>query len=734
MAIKNLDEWYLEVPEDVMEMEQLSRAEVYQRIKDYRLLSINRREIDPGKPGQVGRRGTLVPAKALSDEGKERWQKRLLQQLVMPTVPTSSSPALASQTQAAESLTASPPAAASATPDTIGANAPVAGPQQLPLTPPTKTDLLIAAIPPGPQKKVAVTRYRAIRPLFNEDWRILKYASKSAYVRGIAAELKVTQKTIWQWRAELAKTMTPEYPEGDPSALAPQRPGPETLGPGSCALDVSTRLFIRQCWEMDKLTRAQTVAAVKGYLTEKQRGCGAAHYYDELSSAFPLETTIRRFINERLHGDDDPWRAGGDAVKEWCGSIARTYDDEFAGTAWCVDEWELDGVFYDARKHRQLINYGARNPIAHLVSIIDERTTYILAWILTLHLDGEAVLDLFERGTREHGVPKFLVRDKGGVYRARLGGRVVMRRGGELIEQVSGVLGALGVTVRTPRKEKNPRGNRIERMHLIYAAQARRDFGLSWRGANVGQREMTDIDARVKQHLVEHCRLGTCGPQLLSIQEVQSLIEKWIDEINLAPTEAKGCAGMARLAAFRQFQPPEEERARRRVSDRVLTVVFAEHFPDRTIHQGVVELPDGKRYYSPELLPFHGEVREAVRPRHDHSYIWLWADQKGPEPIMAQRQVPVGTADPQRLARACEHLAAVRKIAAEMGSKKQESEVRSQKSEETPSPESRGPSPEAEISSVEWQMRKDFIASDRPASDEPVPSLYDLSDCTVEET
>jgi hypothetical protein len=212
---------------------------------------------------------------------------------------------------------------------------------------------------------------------------------------------------------------------------------------------------------------------------------------------------------------------------------------------------------------------------------------------------------------------------------------------------------------------------------------------------------------------------------------------------------------MTRLAAFRQFQPPEEERARRRVSDRVLTVVFAEHFPDRTIRQGVVELPDGKRYYSPELLRFNGEVREAVRPRHDHSFIWLWADQKGPEPIVAERQVPVGTADPQALARACQHLAAVRKIAAEMGARREaansefptpESRVPSPESRSPspeprapsrvsrpPSPESRGPSPETEISSSEWMMRKNFVAPEPAASEPAAPSLYDLNDCTVEE-
>jgi hypothetical protein len=103
--------------------------------------------------------------------------------------------------------------------------------------------------------------------------------------------------------------------------------------------------------------------------------------------------------------------------------------------------------------------------------------------------------------------------------------------------------------------------------------------------------------------------------------------------------------------------------------------------------------------------------------------------------------VPVGTADPQALARACEHLAAVRKIAAEMGARREaaNAEYRIQNIE-SPSPESRVPSlearvpsPETEMSSSEWIMRKNFVAPEPAASEPAAPSLYDLNDCTVEQ-
>lgn len=729
MAIKNLDEWYLELPEDVMEMEQLSRAEVYQRCQDYRLLSINRREID-------GRRGTLVPAKSLSDAAKERWQKRLLQQLVMPTLPASSSPTCASQTKTAEPTSASPPETASARPDTIGATAPAAGPQQLPLTPPTNLDLRIAAVPPGPQKKVALARFRAVQPLFNEDWRKLAYPSKSAYVRGVAAELKVTQKTIWQWRADLAKTITPDCVEGDPSALAPQRPGPETLGPGSCALDVSTRLFIRQCWEADKLTRTQTVAAVKGYLEGKQRGCGAAHYYDELSSAFPLETTIRRFINQVLHGDDDPWRAGADALKAACGHIDRRYDDLASLQRVDTDEAKINILTYDEnhlkdREEKPLIRR------EWFFSFYDVRSAYPLVWDLVVGdkripktgITAKDEIRLLVSLIREYGVPGAINSDRGRFRGREFGGQTIDGRPGPDFSETDGILDRLGIRHNMPR-EKNPRGSRLERFHRYLADCARGVPG--WIGANTQERKLARGDADAAQHLAWLNGDSRTTP-LLCHRELVELVAKWVEAWRNHPSQGNGMGGLSPQAVFVHNRPPE---GFRRFSDVELAWITAEHFPNETIELGgIITLPDKKRYSHPLLILLAGESRECVRLRHDDSHISVLPAQKGQEVILAPRRIPVGTADPEGLARACEHLAAVRKIAGEMGARRQDPEKAegTKQKAEPPSPDSRVPSPEAEISSVEWQMRKNFLAPEASVAEPAAPSLYDLSDCTVEE-
>ena len=61
--------------DEAAEAKQITRREVYRRIKEYRLVAVDRRTID-------GQRGKLVPEKALSDEERERWQKQRLAELV----------------------------------------------------------------------------------------------------------------------------------------------------------------------------------------------------------------------------------------------------------------------------------------------------------------------------------------------------------------------------------------------------------------------------------------------------------------------------------------------------------------------------------------------------------------------------------------------------------------------------------------------------------------------------
>lgn len=198
-----------------------------------------------------------------------------------------------------------------------------------------------------------------------------------------------------------------------------------------------------------------------------------------------------------------------------------------------------------------------------MLSVIDERTTYITDWMLTWKDSlEEGTLTLAERLLRRFWTPLRLVADRAGRFRRLSRGRVTVGSDGEPIELLAGPLGELGVKSRLTR-EANPRGNRIERSaHREYARRAT-GFGPSWRGANVTQRKMTDIDEKVKRHLAEHCKYGTCAPQLLSIQRAEQIIAEWINGLHSSKTKVKECKGLTRLAAFNWLRPGEEEIARR---------------------------------------------------------------------------------------------------------------------------------------------------------------------------
>jgi hypothetical protein len=252
------------------------------------------------------------------------------------------------------------------------------------------------------------------------------------------------------------------------------------------------------------------------------------------------------------------------------------------------------------------------------------------------------------------------VADRAGRFRRLARGRLVLGLDGELIELLAGPLGDLGVKPRLT-VESNPRANRIERaIHREYARRAT-DFSISWRGANIDERKKTDIDERVRRHLREHCKYGTCPPQLLSIQEAKGIVAKWVNELNVAETRAKGCKGLTRLAAFRQFSPSAEEIARREVDDARVDMAFAER-DQRTIQTGgIIQLSDGLRYSDIRLIGWAGNRVEVVRSRHDPST--LQVSLPGQEAaVIAHLRRAVGTNEPDVLSEEIEGLNHDRKI------------------------------------------------------------------------
>jgi hypothetical protein len=390
---------------------------------------------------------------------------------------------------------------------------------------------------------------------------------------------------------------------------------------------------------------------------------------------------------------------GHEAVKAAAGYLDRHYDDTFAGDGWCVDEWELDGSFYDEENHARVINYGQGRPIAHILTVIDERSTCILAYAVVWKISlEEATLDLTEHLVRTYWAPLRLVADRAGRFRRLSHGRVTLGSDGELIELLAGPLGELGVRPRLT-KESNPRGNRIERsVHREYARRAK-EFGISWRGANTKERELTDIDARVARHLKEHCKLGVCAPQILSIQEAEKIIATWVNDLNTCETKAKGCRGLTRLAAFNWFRPPKGEIERRKYSAAAVDMAFAER-DTRTIQAGgVIQLSDGKRYGLPgELSPWTGKNVSITRFRRDHSSIEVSVPGQEAQVLAHQRRA-IGVNEPEVLSQEIAHLEHARKAI-----------------EKSVQAEGLGPRPDQELSSVEYLMSRNKAHIERRAA------------------
>lgn len=484
-------------------------------------------------------------------------------------------------------------------------------------------------------------RFLLIEPLTNHKWA--KDAStRSEYVKMAArraGQHGVSQATVWRWYSNFTRALKESGIDAAFETLAANTPGPL---PGVCSsLDDSMKCIVARLWRQGK-TRLQCYEGMMAELHEKARINGAVWVYDAPEGPkHPLRASVMRFINAPppagLGGDSNPARKGREAVVNAAGYIDRHYRDEYAGETWCIDEWELDGFFYLLHSRSTIVT-------PYMVSMIDERTTKILGWKLALSLDAETVLDLMEEMVRTVGPPRFLVSDRLGHYRRMLHHKMVATRKAELMDRLAGPLELLGVTDRGPKREKNPRGNRIERVHGIYSDLARRDFGPSWREPLEGKHKVRRVDENKARHLRDHCRLGITGPQLLSFEHAQSLVADWVQEINAADTKANGCDGMTRQAAYLQFQPKE---ARLRPSQTVVDLAFSQK-TERTIRAGgVIQIDGDSRYSSPDLLTRVGEKVMVIRYRRDRSRIFV-SFPESRDAVEAALRVPVGTKETAR--------------------------------------------------------------------------------------
>ena len=520
------------------------------------------------------------------------------------------------------------------------------------LFPQTELDQKVDALKCDPAKRaVAAANLRAAEQAINGNYNALGFQRKLAFLDVVGAAIGRSSRTVQRY-AQVVRN------SNDLTKLVPGRPGPKRGEFKS--LDADVRAHLLDCYLFKHLNCRQSHQSVERYLETKQNSflCQVSHDYD-----IPSYSMVKRYWREVLIPMYGPQREGREAVKTAAGYIDRLYDDEFAGDTWCLDEWEIDGAFYDEQDHRRIFNYGTGRPIVHILTILDERTTCIIDHLVTWQISLEdAVFELAERTIRQYFLPKRVVSDRAGRFRALVRGHMVAGRDGELIEKLGGPLGELGVVPRGS-EEKNPRANRLERLHRLYADRAR-DFGPSWKPP-LEKHEHRDIDDAVDRHLTAHCRYGTIGPQLISIQEAERLIAQWVERINLADTEAKGCNGLTRFAAFRQFQPPTEEIAQRKPNRAALDLAFAEQ-DERAIREGgIIELKDGARYSCPQLnewrLRLGSDVKVPVM-RYRRDPLHLVVSPPGTEPFTAERRAIVGTKDEALLSDEIEKLAHVRKV------------------------------------------------------------------------
>jgi transposase InsO family protein len=613
---------------DVMDCSNDSRRTVYRRMNDEKDLEhLVWKNREDGKPGRV------IYRPSMNDDEKHRWlKKEFLRDSKLNSAPDSTPAASAGE-----------------------------HPSQGRLWPDTEVDRQLAELQAQCGEEytaMANQRYQAILPLLNHEWMVRGKRSMTALAGERGKLLGVSGRTVLRLREQ--------YLERELIAdLARNPPGPEK-GRGSI-LDADDRAYIRDQWEEKLSTRAGTTRNWTGWKKKKQAICGGRYAYSVLGEDTPARSmAVERFIKS-IGGDDNPRRRRGLGLIERVGFIDRTFEDEFSADTWCIDEWELDGAFFNPRRHNEIF-WGDSGRKPYLISVIDERSTYLLGARLTLNLSADAVLELLEALVRAYGPPLRLVSDRGGHFRKGVGGRIMVRQRGELVERCMGAMANFGVTHKQPRR-KNPRGNRIERaLHGIYSGLARRDFGPSWKGANVEQRKLTEIDERVARHLKEYCKQGTCGPQILSYDEAEHITAGWRDEINMMSGTASGLLGLTRQAAWRQFQRREAELAARRPTEDQIRQAFAEHYKDETIEPGgTVTLPDGLRYYHPLLgePEYARHTRDVVRYRDDHSFIIVIARQKGEENIRVPRKVRVGVNDPDQLASAMELQNRLRKLVGE---------------------------------------------------------------------
>ena len=408
------------------------------------------------------------------------------------------------------------------------------------------------------------------------------------------------------------------------------------------------RAHLRDCWTFQKLTPRQSYRSLIAYLEGKQNspGCKVDYVYH-----VPSLATAQRYIAS-LGPVDKAFREGADALKAACGHIDRTYRDLYSLDRVDTDEWIADVLAFDPRHASRVGRY-------YVLTFLDERSIYPLVWSLVERPNEQDEINLLCRLIREFGVPGLINSDRGRFRGHTFGGKFVTRDRTAMYPERDGILDRLDIGRNLPRKH-NPRGSRLERFHRELANWARTIPG--WCGCDTKQRKMTDADPRVAQHK-EWIRTGQGRAPLLSRDQLLERLNQFMAEFRQRLSDGNDMDGFAPEAVFQQNKPPA---GFRRIPEEALAWKTAEHSTATIKVGGIIQLRDGKRYSSPQLVLIQGQQREVVRLRLDHEQISVLPAAKGEQIIIAKRRERVSASDPDHLARQMEMQNRLLKLAGAM--------------------------------------------------------------------
>jgi hypothetical protein len=620
--------------------------EIQRRIKTGELAAVD-------GPSRGGRPGKLIPLAALPERAKRKWFERQASDIGRGATESTSDSQL--------------PTLEPSTPSSVGAE---------PVTPDSKlqtteqgdlfySNTLAGLKIPNEKKDVINRRFEILRVAMNGDFRAAGYERRELFINAQAKQYQVSGRSIYRWarrvREALGESGVIDFEDVRKDhkallALLDKVPGPSHSDP-VCLQDWQ-KYEIQYSYTVLKLKPKQIYRELIRRTHEKANSDG---WRNEDHYEFPTYRAVLKYI-KRLSPLAHAARHGEEALKEACGYVDRSYQDLRSLERVETDEWKCDFLAYHP-VHPKIVKRW------WLLTFYDERSMYPLCWKLVSGSEYELrrgisendEIELLVSLVRDYGVPGAIHSDHGRFRGGTFGGRANPSPTVSCkFQNLYGILDRMGIRKSEPR-EKNPKGNRLERFHRWLADCSRTIPG--WIGANTDEREMSPGDAQLAEHqrwLQGHQR----ETPLLSIDQALLKINQWMESWRDHESGGTDMRGLSPRAMFNHNIPPE---GFRKLTEEEIAWHTAEHFPNRLIEGGgIVTLPDGSRYSAPELVLIQGERREAVRLRDDHSKISVLPAVKGESVIVAARRKRVGTHDEENLARQMELKARLLQLAGKM--------------------------------------------------------------------